>query len=86
SPENVKEFIKKYEDAYGTSPDHFAALAYDATNLIAQAMEKAGSTDSEAVQKALAETKDFQGVTGKFSFDKDHNPVKEVFVQELQGG
>ncbi|AMB92333.1 ABC transporter substrate-binding protein [Aerococcus christensenii] len=86
SPQVVKNFVKKYQETYGNVPDHFSALAYDATYLVIDAMKRANSTKGEEVQKALAETKDFKGVTGQFSFDKEHNPVKEVYIQELQNG
>ncbi|MDK6241902.1 ABC transporter substrate-binding protein, partial [Winkia sp. UMB10116] len=79
SPQEVKDFLAKYREAYQSEPDMFSALAYDAANLAFDAIERAGTTDGEAVQKALAETKDFTGVTGNFSMDEKHNPSKTVF-------
>ena len=51
-----------------------------------KAIETAGSTDAQAIKKALAETKDFDGVTGTFSMGKDHTPVKSAVVIEFQNG
>lgn len=63
----------------------FAALAFDATNLLIQAIETAGSTDTAAIQKALTEV-NFSGVTGDFTFDETHTPIKSVLVVELVDG
>lgn len=82
----VQEFIAAYEEEYGNEPDMFAALAYDTVYLVAQAIEEAEETTPEAVTEALENITDFDGVTGTFSFDEDHNPVKSTLVIELQDG
>ena len=83
---DVQAFVKAYKEKYGANPDTFAALSYDATQLLMKAIEKAGSTDPQAITKALAETKDFDGVTGTFSMGADHTPVKSAVVIEFQNG
>lgn len=50
------------------------------------AIEKVRSTDSEKVQKALAETKDLDLVTGNFSVDENHYSVKTATVLEFKDG
>ena len=82
----VQEFLAAFEAEYGKPADSFAALAYDAANLVFKSIETAGSAEPQAITDALAETKDFEGVTGTFSFDENHNPVKSAFVIELQNG
>lgn len=82
----VKEFMAAFEEEYGVEADSFAALAYDAANLVLQAIETAGTVDSDAVTEAIATTTDFSGVTGTFSLDENHNPVKSTFVIEMQNG
>ena len=82
----VQDFLKAYEEKFGVEADSFAALAYDAANLVLQAVETAGSTDAKAVTEAIASTTDFEGVTGTFSLDENHNPIKSTFVIELQDG
>ena len=83
---DVQEFVKAYKEKFGANPDTFAALSYDATQLLMKAIEKAGSTDPQAITKALAETTDFDGVTGTFSMGADHTPVKSAVVIEFQNG
>ena len=41
----VKDFVKKYQAKFGAEPDALAALAYDATNIMLNAIKKAGSTN-----------------------------------------
>lgn len=82
----VQEFLKAYEAKFGKKADTFAALSFDAANLLLDAAERAGSNDPAAITKAIAETKDFEGVTGTFTMDKNHNPVKPAIMLKLNQG
>ena len=81
----LQAFIDAYKAEYNEEPGMFAALAYDSTNLLIQAIEKTGSTDPEAVRNAV-ESINFDGVTGSFSFDDTHTPIKSVLVVTLVDG
>ncbi len=81
----LQAFIDAYKAEYNEEPGMFAALAYDSTNLLIEAIEKAGSTDPEAVRAAV-ESIEFDGVTGSFSFDETHTPIKSVLVVTLVDG
>ncbi|MHA3225644.1 ABC transporter substrate-binding protein [Globicatella sulfidifaciens] len=84
--EDVQNFLKAYKEKFGQEADSFAALSFDASNLLIDAIERAGSADRAAVTKAIAETQDFDGVTGTFSIDDQHNPVKPVTMIKLTAG
>lgn len=84
--QKVVDFNKKYNEEYGKLPDQFAAQAYDALYIYAEALKKAGKADRESFRNALAETKDFEGILGKFSFDKDGDVIMEPKVVEIKGG
>lgn len=84
--EDVQAFLAAYREKFGVEADSFAALSFDASNLLIDAIERAGSADRAAVAKAVAETKDFDGVTGTFSIDAEHNPVKPVTMIKLTNG
>lgn len=83
--ETVQNFLKNYKATYNEDPNSFAALGYDSMYIMKAAIEKAGSTDSDAVVKALAET-DFTGVTGHITFDENGDPIKSTAVTKLIGG
>ena len=74
----VQEFIKAFQAKYNTEPNAFHALGYDTLKFVADGIKRAGEKTGVGVQKALAETKDYAGVTGTFSVDENHNPVKAV--------
>ena len=67
--EGIKKFITAYNKEYGHDPENaFAALGYNSVYLLADAIKRAGSTDAQAIKKALEETKDFSGITGSITF------------------
>lgn len=82
----VTKFIEAYNAAKGEEPDAFNALGYDTANFLVDAIKRAATIDGPGIQKALAETKDFPAVTGTFSVDASHNPVKSIVVIELGNG
>lgn len=83
--EKVQNFLKAYKAKYNEEPSSFAALSYDAAYLMKDAIEKAGSTDKEAIIKALKGI-EFDGVTGHLKFDEKNNPVKAVTVLKIVNG
>jgi branched-chain amino acid transport system substrate-binding protein len=66
-------------------PDAVAALTYDATDLLLAMIEKAGMDDPSKVAEALAEVT-WEGVTGTFYFDAQHNPIKSATVLGIRDG
>jgi branched-chain amino acid transport system substrate-binding protein len=83
---NYNEIVKKNNDPYNIM---FAALSYDAASMILDAMKKNGPTP-DGIQKYLNTVKDFDGVTGKLSFNKEHDVQRAgtegVYVLEVKGG
>jgi branched-chain amino acid transport system substrate-binding protein len=85
--ENIQKFVHNYRQRYGNlTPDAHAALAYDAMRFLADAIQRAGTTEGPKLRDALAETKNFAGVTGIISMDHDRNAVKPAVVLKLQDG
>lgn len=82
----VVAFVEAYKAKYNKDPDAFAALGYDAVQLLVQAIKDAGEVDTQKVRDALANVKDFQGVTGKMTIDDQHNPVKAGVIIEFIDG
>jgi branched-chain amino acid transport system substrate-binding protein len=82
----VQDFIRKYVAKYGETPDGLAALGYDAARILADAIGRASSTSGAEIAAELAKTKDFDGVTGRISIDKDRNAVKPAVMLEMKDG
>lgn len=81
----MQKFLEYYKELYGTEASQFAVLGYDAMMMLAQAINEAGSTDSAAITKALAEI-DFTGLTGHMVFDENRNPIKSAAITQIQDG
>ncbi|HJP95715.1 MAG TPA: ABC transporter substrate-binding protein [Pyrinomonadaceae bacterium] len=82
----IQKFVADYKGRYGILPDALAALGYDSMKVLADAIKRAGTTENTKLRDAIAQTKDFPGVTGKISIDKDRNAVKPAVVLKLQDG
>ena len=80
----VKAYGEKYKDDKGAAkvPDALAALAYDATNLLLAAIEKAGGDDATKVAAAMEALK-YDAVSGTITFDEQHNPIKAAVVLQV---
>lgn len=79
----IQNFVKAYQSKYGVVPDSLAALAYDAAKVLADALKRAGTTESAKLRDAIAATKGFHGVTGNITLDNDRNAVKPAVVLAL---
>ena len=70
-------------DRYQSGVTALAALAYDATNLLLQAIKDVNADDTAKVSVALANIS-FSGVTGRLTFDGNHNPIKTAVVLSVR--
>lgn len=82
----VQEFVKRFEKRWGVVPDGLAALGYDATGVLFDAMERALSLACADLAPAIAATKNFPGVTGTITLDQDRNPVKSAVILQVKCG
>lgn len=81
----IQNFIKAYKDTYKEDPSAFSALGYDAVYMMKEAIEKAGSTEKQAIVDALKGI-EYDGITGYLTFDENNNPVKAVTILKIQNG
>jgi branched-chain amino acid transport system substrate-binding protein len=75
-----QDFVTKYTAQYGSAPPSFAALGYDLMYFVADAIKRSGGTDSVEVNKAIAATTNFEGITGTFAMGENHDPIKSAVV------
>lgn len=81
-----KEYVKAYSERFGQAPDAFAALGYDAANLVIDAIKRAKSAEPKLIRDELAKTTSFVGVAGPIRFDQNRNPIKSAVIIELKDG
>jgi len=85
----TKEFIDRYKAKYGYIPDDVAALTWDATRIVLQALQEMGSLsgklrqDRKAVREAMSGIKSFDGITGSMKFDAQGDPIKCAVVVRI---
>lgn len=79
------EFARKFKEKYGVLPDPEAAFSYDAMEILALAI-KNGGFDSKDIKNALYKIKDYNGGTGKTSFDENGDVIKPVGFKSVHNG
>ena len=82
----LADFQEAYSAAYdGDMPDSFATNAYDATYILAQAIDRAGSADRELINQEVKATNDFNGANGIINFADNGDMIASQGVYEVQG-
>lgn len=80
----IENFKLKYNDK---TPGLFEAQGYDAVKILAEAMNRAGSTDPKVFRDEVAKTKEFKGVSGTITFQENREPIKSpVYLLEVKDG
>jgi branched-chain amino acid transport system substrate-binding protein len=82
---NSKAFVQNYTEKFKREPSALAAQGYDSAKLLFDAMARAKGDTPEAIRDAIAETKDFQGATGKITINADRNAEKAIVVVQIKG-
>jgi branched-chain amino acid transport system substrate-binding protein len=80
----VQAFVAKYKETYGTAPDAFSALGYDAARVAIDAIGRAKDLTGPAIRDAIEQTSGFEGVTGTITLDANHNPVKSSVILTIE--
>ena len=79
------EFNAQYEALYREKPDHFAALAYDAMQILLDSICRAGLNKGR-IRDALTATETFHGVTGDMVFDPNCKNIAPMFLARVHNG
>ena len=76
----VQNLVKKYKDKYHKEPGALAALGHDAAMLLFDSIKRANSLDKKAIRDAIAQAKDFDGVSGKITINSERNADKSAVI------
>lgn len=82
----IKQFVAAYQQEYHEMPDAFAALAYDATMMIIEAIKRANALDTVKIKDELAKTQDYPAVSGIITLNATHDAVKSAVIIEMKEG
>lgn len=87
--ESSKSFVSGFKELYGVSPDveHlFSARAYDAFMILSNANLECKGKDYECVRSYLNSLENYEGASGKITFDKYGDIETKFVLLEIQEG
>ncbi|HET6974780.1 MAG TPA: ABC transporter substrate-binding protein [Pyrinomonadaceae bacterium] len=82
----VVKFVNDYKTRYNSTPDALAATAYDAANIMFDAIKRSKSLSGTDIRDALQATNAFPGVTGTVTFNQQRDAVKPIVMIEIKPG
>ena len=84
--EAAKAFGEAFKAKYNREPDASAATAFDAYNMLIDAIERAGKDDSELIRQEMFNTKDFEGASGTININAEGDAEKSCVIQGFVNG
>jgi len=82
----AKAYADKYRAKYNLEADVYSSWAYDAMHILAGAINKAKSTDAEAIRKAILSTCGYKGVEGTYCFDENGDGLRGYNIVRNENG
>ena len=82
----IQGFVTSFKNRWHETPDAMAALGYDATKILIDAIRRAGTDDPKVIRDSLATTKGFSGITGNITLDPNRDAIKAAVVLEVHDG
>jgi len=84
TPRNHK-FVEEFKKAYKVVPDKYAVSGYDAIQVVADAIKRAGKPEAAKIRDALEKT-DLEVVQGHVTFDANHQAYTNAVISENRNG
>jgi ABC-type branched-subunit amino acid transport system substrate-binding protein len=81
----VQRFVHRFQSAFATAPDAFAAQGFDAANLILVQLAQRALSRAD-LRDGVVSTRAYPGVTGALSILADGNAHKRPFLLGIQRG
>ncbi len=90
-PKAGQQFVEKFEKRYDQQVQPYTAYAYEAANVMLDAIEQAykkdGEVTREGVLREVFATTNYKGVLGTWSFDEDGDTtLTKLSVQQVENG
>lgn len=82
-----KVFYETFKKTFGFEPEGYAAYGYESAKVVLAAIERAKIKDRPGILASIGETKDYDGVLGKWSFDENGDTtLKTMSGSEVKNG
>src|SRR3984885_9175171 len=82
----VQDFVQAYRAKYGIMPTQRSFFAYEATNLVADAIGRANSDKPEDIERALKTTTMPSLLGGTYAMDDHNHPHTPMQILGVRGG
>lgn len=85
----TKQFIDEYNAKYGYVPADVGALTWDAFKIVERAIQDCGeitgdlAADRQCVRDAMAQIRNFEGITGTMTFTEEGDPIKCAVIVQI---
>jgi branched-chain amino acid transport system substrate-binding protein len=83
--EIVAQFVRNYFSSFSQMPLTGSATAYTSVYILAEAIKKAGNTQSGNIVSAI-KSNELNMITGRIRFDENNNPHPNVYILQIKGG
>ena len=84
--EEARQFIVAYTTQFGLAPDGPAALGYDSTTIVIEAMRRAADLTPAAIRDQVEATQNYSGATILSHFDENRHAIKSLAVNTVKDG
>ena len=81
----MQQFLEAYRSGFDAEPGLLAATGFDTIRLLEQVFENYKILNRKDLQTSLGLIRDFQGVTGRISFDEQGEVEKTPFLLTISG-
>ena len=81
----IQNFVSSYKEKYNATPDIWSAQAFDAFRIVAKTITD-GAVGSTEIRNALLKINQFDGVSGKTSFDEKGDVQKPMKIMTIKNG
>lgn len=78
-------FVSRFEKRFGTRPDIYAGYSYDGTQMLIDAINKAGP-NRYRVHDVMTSIDEYRGVTGYMRFDGRWDNIAPIVLAQYQAG
>ena len=84
--EAARQFVDAYTARFGIAPDGPAALGYDSTTIVIEAMRRTTDTTPTAIRDQIEATQNYSGATILSHFDENRHAVKSLVINTVKDG
>ncbi len=80
----IKEFVARFQNAYGKQPEFIEAIAYDNAMMLFQSMKNPEIESREMLKDELLKIAGYPGITGLTSFDENGDAKKQLYLLQVR--